>query len=67
MNFGKYKGLEIEDVMEFDPSYIAWAASVGAVTVDEKVLKKAMMAWHDERCLSEAEFESEHGDWGDRN
>lgn len=67
IGFGKHKGKEISDVMEIDPSYIVWAAGKGLVTVDKKTLAKTLDAQYEERCYIEAVFESEHGDWGDRD
>lgn len=67
LNFGKYKGKNLEDILEIDPSYIAWASSVGAIEIDKKILRKAQESYYDKRCYEEALFESEHGDWGDRD
>ena len=67
LSFGKFKGKNISEVMEIEPSYIAWAASKGLVSIDRKTLNRAMEAHHAERCYAEAVFESEHGDWGDRD
>jgi hypothetical protein len=67
IGFGKFKGKDVSEVMEIEPSYVAWAASKGLIAIDQKTLRKAIDAHHDERCYAEAVFESEHGDWGDRD
>lgn len=67
INFGKFKGKDVSEVMSIETSYIMWAASKGLITIDQKTLQKATDAHHKERCYTEAIFESEHGDWGDRD
>lgn len=66
LTFGKFKGKDVSEVLEIEPSYIVWAVRNGLVSVDQKSLNRALDAHHEERCAMDAMFESEHGDWGDR-
>lgn len=65
--FGKFKGKAVSEVLEIEPSYVVWAVGKGLITIDQKTLRNATDAHHDECCYAEAVFESEHGDWGDRD
>ena len=67
LNFGKYKGKGISEIMEIDPSYIAWAAGKNIINVDKETLFKAREYKYREEASAEAFFESEHGDWGCRD
>jgi len=35
LNFGKYKGIIVSDVVETDPGYIRWLIEKGIVTASE--------------------------------
>lgn len=37
--FGKYKGEQIEDVIEDDPSYLEWVVENDVFNLDEDVIK----------------------------
>lgn len=37
--FGKYKGEQVEDVIEDDPRYIAWCVENDIVEFDEEVME----------------------------
>lgn len=67
LTFGKHKGKTVEEVMKIDPSYIGWAVEKEILPdLDEKTKRKALQELHMEQADSDAVFESEHGDWGDR-
>ncbi len=38
-NFGKYTGLQLEDVIEDDPQYIAWICENELIEFSEEVLE----------------------------
>lgn len=65
--FGKYRGAEVLDVLEIDPSYVAWSAKNGLISIDQDALQKAIDAHHAASCYAEAVLESRHGDWGNRD
>ena len=66
LTFGKFKGMTVPEVMQEEPSYIAWAHEEGLIHVDKKTLECAMEARYRERADAEAYFESYHDNWGDR-
>ncbi len=39
LNFGKYSGRLVEDVIEEDPQYIAWCIDTDAAEFDEEVIQ----------------------------
>lgn len=67
LTFGKFKGKTVSEVLEIEPSYIAWAATKGLLFIDKETLLKAINAYNEERNYAEAMFEAEHSDWGNRD
>ena len=67
LNFGEYKGKDVQDVMNFDPAYIGWCITKEIIEVDSITEEKALDALDEEDAISEAIFETEHGDWGMRD
>lgn len=41
MPFGKYKGIEIEEIFEDDPEYMVWATQNEIANFDEEILERA--------------------------
>ena len=39
MPFGKYKGVEIEEILDADPSYMLWAVENMDLNFDEEVIE----------------------------
>lgn len=66
-NFGKFKGKSIEYVCNIEPSYVVWAARKGLVHINNNILNNLIESIEYDNALSEAIFESEHSDWGDRD
>lgn len=67
LTFGKFKGRSISEILEIQPSYIAWAASKGLVPIDQPRIKAALQAFHEQGILEESVTEYRHGDWGNRD
>ena len=67
LEFGKYKGKSVQDVMSFDPAYIGWCIREEIIKVDSETKEKALDAFDKENAIAEAIFESEHDDWGMRD
>ena len=67
LNFGKYKGKDVQDVMNFDPAYIGWCIENGIIDVDLETKEKALAAFYESNIIDEAIFENDHSDWGMRD
>lgn len=67
LNFGEYKGKDVQDVMNFDPAYIGWCIENGIIDVDLETKEKALAAFYESNIIDEAIFENDHSDWGMRD
>jgi len=50
--FGKYKGISLRDIAEYDPQYIVWADENTRTDFNPRVVetcKKAVLAYEDEK------------------
>lgn len=68
LHFGKHKGKTVEEVLEVDPTYIAWAVDNNIIQVDGKTLaiaKRARFEQYRDRLL-QAYAGGFDDSWGDR-
>jgi len=47
IEFGKFKGKTIEEVIEIEPSYIVWLHGKNLIEIDDETLRKAKNAQRD--------------------
>lgn len=55
IDFGKYKGKTLGDILDTDYSYILWLRNIGILKLDKKLIDAAL----------EEQNEDDHYDWGD--
>lgn len=68
LNFVMHKVKTVEQTMSEEPAYIGWCIEKGInFNLSKEQIEKAEDELRHERAMSEAIFESEHGDWGDRD
>ena len=66
LKFGKYKGIEIEEVAANYPNYIFWMSENNVMEIPEDILELASESL--ELITPEPDFEMTHGDdWGNRD
>ena len=66
IEFGKFKGKTIEEVIEIEPSYIVWLHGKNLIEIDDKTLRKAKNAQRD-FYLESIAFSCRHENGGDRD
>lgn len=64
LTFDKYKGKDIQGIMNFDPAYIGWCIVNKTIEIDSKTKKKTLKAFDEENAISEVIIDSIHSDWG---
>jgi hypothetical protein len=66
IEFGKFKGKTIEEVIEIEPSYIVWLHGKKLIEIDDETLRKAKNAQRED-YLERLAFSCRHEDAGDRD
>lgn len=66
IEFGKFKGKTIEEVIEIEPSYIVWLHGKNLIKIDDETLRKAKNAQRD-YYLESIPFSCRHENGGDRD
>jgi hypothetical protein len=66
IEFGKFKGKTIEEVIEIVPSYIVWLHGKNLIEIDDETLRKAKNAQRD-YYLERIAFSCRHENGGDRD
>jgi hypothetical protein len=66
IEFGKFKGKTIEEVIEIEPSYIVWLHGKNLIEIDDETLRKARRRQRED-YLERLAFSCRHEDAGDRD
>jgi hypothetical protein len=66
IEFGKFKGKTIEEVIEIEPSYIVWLHGKKLIVIDDETLRKANNSQRD-YYLESIAFSCRHENGGDRD
>jgi hypothetical protein len=66
IEFGKFKGKTIEEVIEIEPLYIVWLHGKNLIEIDDETLRKAKNAQRD-YYLERIAFSCRHENSGDRD
>ena len=51
INFGKYQGRQITEIMKIDPAYVGWAIGIKAISTTHEITKVAIEAYNELRRL----------------